>query len=219
MLPERLNAVLAVLYLVFNEGYSATSGQSLIRVPLSSEAIRLGRVLCELMPDEPEAIGLLALMLLQDSRREARVSSTGDLVVLEEQDRTLWNREQINEGTRLVEHALRLRRPGPYQIQAAIAALHGAARSPEDTDWTQIAWLYKALVRITGSPIVELNYAAAVAMAESPDRGLDLMDPAGRFGRFGSIPSVPCGSRRPSAETGSSRRGGRGVPVRAGPDE
>jgi RNA polymerase sigma-70 factor (ECF subfamily) len=176
LLPERLDAVLAVLYLVFNEGYSASSGHSLIRRELCAEGIRLGRVLCELMPDEPEALGLLALMLLHDSRRDARTGHRGELVVLEEQDRTLWRKEQIDEGSKLVERALRMRRAGPYQLQAAIAALHCQASRPEDTDWDQIAQLYGELQRITPTPIVALNRAVAVAMAGCPADGLRLLD-------------------------------------------
>jgi RNA polymerase sigma-70 factor, ECF subfamily len=176
-LPERVEAVLAVLYLVFNEGYSATAGDALVRRELSAEAIRLGRILAELMPDEPEVLGLLALMLLQDSRREARVSPDGDLVLLEDQDRSRWDGAEIEEGTALVDRAQRLGRPGPYQLQAAIAALHGAAGRPQDTDWPQIALLYGRLAELRPTPVVELNRAAAVAMAEGPDRGLELMEP------------------------------------------
>jgi RNA polymerase sigma-70 factor, ECF subfamily len=176
-LPERLEAVLAVLYLVFNEGYAATAGDALVRRELCAEAIRLGRILMELMPDEPEAIGLLALMLLQDSRRETRVSAEGDLVLLEDQDRTRWDRAEIEEGTALVDRALRLGRPGRYQIQAAVAALHGAAARPEDTDWPQIALLYGRLAELQPTPVVALNRAVAVAMAEGPERGLELMEP------------------------------------------
>src|SRR5919106_731891 len=148
-----------------------------IRRELCAEAIRLGRVLATLMPDEPEVLGLLALMLLQDSRREARVSPAGELVLLEEQDRSGWDRAEIEEGTALVDRALRVGRPGPYQLQAAIAALHGAAGRPEDTDWPQISLLYARLAEIRPTPVVELNRAAAVAMAEGPERGLELMAP------------------------------------------
>jgi RNA polymerase sigma-70 factor (ECF subfamily) len=176
LLPERLDAVLAVLYLVFNEGYSASSGDSLIRRELCSEGIRLGRVLCELMPDEPEALGLLAVMLLHDSRRDARTGPRGELIVLEEQDRTLWRKEQIDEGSKLVERALRMRRAGPYQLQAAIAALHCQARRPDDTDWDQIANLYGELLVISPTPVVALNRAVAVAMAGVPADGLRLLD-------------------------------------------
>ena len=180
LLPERTEAVLAVVYLIFNEGYAATSGSVLIRQPLCAEAIRLGRVLLELMPDEPQAYGLLALMLLQDSRSSARVYSKGDLVILEDQDRTLWDQNEILEGTGLVERGLKMRRPGPYQIQAAIAALHGEARLADETDWPQIAALYATLTGLIPSPIVELNRAVAVAMAQGLEHGLKMMDRLGR---------------------------------------
>jgi RNA polymerase sigma-70 factor (ECF subfamily) len=176
-LPERLEAVLAVLYLVFNEGYAATAGDALVRRELSAEAIRLGRVLAELMPDEPEVLGLLALMLLQDARREARVSSEGDLVLLEDQDRSRWDRAEIEQGTALVDRAIRLGRPGPYQLQASIAALHDAADRAEHTDWRQISLLYARLAEFRPTPVVALNRAVAVAMADGPDRGLALMEP------------------------------------------
>jgi len=175
-LPERLEAVLAVLYLVFNEGYSATAGDSLIRRELCAEAIRLGRTLVELMPDEPEALGLLALMLLHDSRRDARMGPTGELIVLEEQDRSLWDQSQIEEGAALVERALRMRRAGAFQLQAAISALHCQALRAEDTDWKQIAELYTELLRLQPTPVVGLNRAVAVAMANSPADGLQLLD-------------------------------------------
>src|SRR5262249_49823753 len=153
--------VRAVIYLIFSEGYSATAGDSLTRRDLCAEAIRLGRVLCELMPNEPENLGLLALMLLQDSRRDARINEQGELVTLEEQDRPLWDRNEIEEGVRLVETALRLRRVGFYQLQAAIAAVHAEAKAAGKTDWPQIVALYKELMRISPSPIVALNHAAA----------------------------------------------------------
>ena len=176
LLPERVAAVLAVIYLVFNEGYSATAGDSLIRRELCLEAIRLGRVLVQLMPDEPEALGLLGLMLLHDSRRRARVSPTGEPVLLEDQDRTLWDPARMDEGRSLVTRALRSRRVGPYQLQAAIAALHAEPPTPEQTDWPQIAALYGRLVDLTPSAVVELNRAVAVAMAFGPERGLELID-------------------------------------------
>jgi RNA polymerase sigma-70 factor (ECF subfamily) len=175
LLPERLDSVLAVLYLIFNEGYSATSGDALVRRELCAEAIRLGRVLTDLMPDEPEALGLLALMLLHDARRESRTSADGNLVLLEEQDRARWNPAQIQEGTRLVERALRMRRAGPYQIQAAIAAVHCEAASAADTDWRQIASLYEALEQLQPSPVITLNRAVAIAMAGSPEDGLAVL--------------------------------------------
>ncbi len=175
-LVERTSAVLSVLYLLFNEGYSASSGADLMRQSLSAEAIRLGRTLCTLMPDEPEAIGLLALMLLQDARRDARVDDRGDLVLLEDQDRTRWNGSQIDEGCALLDAAVRLRRPGPYQVQAAIAACHAQAPDAGQTDWTEIAALYAELARLSPSPVIELNRAVAVAMAEGPAAGLALLD-------------------------------------------
>jgi RNA polymerase sigma-70 factor (ECF subfamily) len=174
-LPDRLDTVLQVVYLVFNEGYSASSGESLTRSDLSGEAIRLGRLLVELLP-EPEAVGLLALMLLQESRRVARTSPAGDLVLLNDQDRSLWNREQIAEGKTLVERALSSRRFGPYALQAAIAAVHAEASNAAATDWAQIVGLYDVLVRAEPSPVVELNRAVAVAMRDGPEAGLALID-------------------------------------------
>lgn len=182
LLPERLDGVLAVLYLIFNEGYAATSGDALIRRELCDEAIRLARVLVDLLarepslPDDPEARGLLALMLLHHARRYARVDADGDAVLLEEQDRDLWDRAEIAEGMALLDRALALHRADPYQIQAAIAALHDEAAMAAATDWPQIAALYATLTRLTPSPVVALNRAVAVAMAEGPDRGLALLD-------------------------------------------
>jgi RNA polymerase sigma-70 factor (ECF subfamily) len=176
-LPERLDTVLHVIYLAFNEGYSASSGPSLTRHDLSVEAIRLTRLLLELLTEpEPEASGLLALMLLQESRRAARTSSTGELILLSDQDRSLWARDQIAEGARLVEAALSSRRFGPYTLQAAIAAVHAEAPTAEATDWTQIVGLYDVLMRADPSPVVELNRAAAVAMRDGPAGGLALVD-------------------------------------------
>jgi RNA polymerase sigma-70 factor (ECF subfamily) len=174
-LPERLDAVLRVVYLVFNEGYAASSGASVVRADLSSEAIRLARQLVELLP-EPEVRGLLALMLLHDARRAARVSSAGELVALDDQDRSLWNRRSIAEGAALVETALRSRRFGPYTLQAAIAAVHAEAPSAAATDWRQIVGLYDLLLRAAPSPVVELNRAVAVAMDEGLDAGIALVD-------------------------------------------
>ena len=174
-LPDRLETVLRVVYLVFNEGYSASSGGSLTRHDLSGEAIRLGRVLIGLLP-EPEAVGLLALMLLQDSRHAARTSPNGDLILLEDQDRSLWNTDQIAEGLALVERALSSRRIGPYTIQAAIAAVHAQAQSAVATDWGQIIALYDVLMQADPSPVVELNRAAAVSMRDGPLAGLTLID-------------------------------------------
>lgn len=174
-LPERLDAVLRVVYLVFNEGYAASSGASLTRADLSGEAIRLGRLLVELLP-EPEALGLLALMLLHESRRAARAAPSGDLILLEDQDRSLWNREQITEGLALVEQALSSRRFGPYSLQAAIAAVHAQAPSAAATDWAEIVALYDVLLRVEPSAVIELNRAVAVAMRDGPEAGLSLID-------------------------------------------
>jgi RNA polymerase sigma-70 factor, ECF subfamily len=174
-LPERLDQVLRVIYLVFNEGYAASSGAAVTRHDLSGEAIRLGRLLVELLP-EPEAIGLLALMLLHESRRAARTSPAGELVLLADQDRSLWDRAQIEEGRALVERALSSRRVGPYTLQAAIAAVHAEARSAGATDWEQIVGLYDVLARVDPTPVVELNRAVAVAMRDGPAAGLTIID-------------------------------------------
>jgi RNA polymerase sigma-70 factor (ECF subfamily) len=176
LLPERLPPVLACVYLVFSEGYAATSGDDLVRCELCDEAIRLGRLVVELMPDEPEARGLLALLLMHDSRRDARVSVEGHVVLLEEQDRSTWDHDRIAEGTTELERALLRRRPGPYQLQAAIAGLHATAPSWAGTDWPQIAALYGELARVAPSPVVELNRAVAVAFTEGPAAGLAVVD-------------------------------------------
>ena len=183
-LPARLASVQAVIYLIFNEGYSATAGEDLIRRELCAEAIRLGRTLCQLSPDEPENLGLLALMLLHDSRRDARVNGAGELVVLEEQDRSRWIADQIEEGLRLVPRALSMHRPGPYQLQAAIAAVHAEARSAADTDWAQIAVLYAELSQIAPSAVISLNHAVAVAMGDRLEEGLALIDKLGAAGEL-----------------------------------
>lgn len=181
-LPERLSSVQSVIYLVFNEGYSATAGDSLIRRELCAEAIRLGRTLCELLPGEPENLGLLALMLLHDSRRDARMDRQGKLVTLEEQDRSLWDLERIREGTALLNRALRMRQAAPYQLQAAISAIHAEAASPAETDWQEIALIYQELMRLSPSPIVALNHAVAVAMSDGLERGLAEIDQVGASG-------------------------------------
>ena len=193
VLPERTGAVLAVLYLLFNEGYSATAGADLVRRNLCAEAIRLSRTLVTLMPDEPEASGLLALMLLHDSRRSARVDATGDLVPLEEQDRTRWDRAAIDEGITLLEAALRRGEPGPYQVHAAIAACHAEATEAAITDWAEIAVLYRELGRMTPSPVVELNRAVALAMSDGPDAGLrvvDALDASGVLAGYHLLPAT-----------------------------
>jgi len=184
LLGERLEPVQAVLYLIFNEGYLATSGAQLVRGDLCAEAIRLCRVLCELLPKNSENMGLLALMLLHDSRRAARLDSHGELISLEEQDRTLWNADQIREGAHLVEEALRLRPVGPYQLQAAIAAIHAQAPAPDATDWRQIAALYAELAKYSPTPVVALNHAVAVAMSDGLSQGLATIDALGVSGEL-----------------------------------
>jgi RNA polymerase sigma-70 factor (ECF subfamily) len=183
-LPERLSGVLAVLYLIFNEGWSASGGDRLVRGELCNEAIRLTRMLARLMPDEAEVAGLLALMLLHDSRREARVDRSGALVLLEDQDRSLWDRGRIREGERLLDAALRRRRVGPYQLQAAIAALHATAETPEETDYGQIAALYRELARHSPSPVIEVNRAVAVGRFAGPEAGLAVLEPVLASGRL-----------------------------------
>jgi RNA polymerase sigma-70 factor (ECF subfamily) len=190
-LPERLQTVLGVVYLIFNEGYAATADDELVRPDLCAEAIRLARLVAELMPDEPEALGLLALMRLHDARREARVDPSGALVPLEEQDRSRWSIEAIAEGLAILDRALALRRRGPYQIQAAIAALHARAVRAADTDWPQIAALYRGLVAEHPSAVVELNAAVAIAMAEGPERGLAWMDELDASGELAGYHLLP----------------------------
>ncbi len=175
LLSERTAGVLAVVYLLFNEGYAASAGADLVRLGLCAEAIRLARALAGLMPDEPEALGLLALMLLHNARRVTRTDAAGDLVTLEDQDRSRWDRAEIEEGTSLLEAALRRGRPGPYQVQAAIAACHATAADAAGTDWAQIALLYERLARLVPSPVIELTRGVAVAMADGPEAGLELV--------------------------------------------
>jgi RNA polymerase sigma-70 factor, ECF subfamily len=188
LLPERLDGVLHVIYLIFNEGYDASSGDALIRRELCGEAIRLGRVLLSLMPDEPEVLGLLALMLLHDARREARVGERGELVLLDDQDRSRWDRGRIEEGRALLDRAFRMRRVGRFQLEAAIAALHDEATTPVETDWRQIALLYGELANRAPSAVVELNRAVAVAMASGPEQGLVLIDDLAASGELESYP-------------------------------
>jgi RNA polymerase sigma-70 factor (ECF subfamily) len=184
LLAERLDGVLAVLYLVYNEGHTASAGDELERRELSAEAIRLARLLVSLMPDEPEVLGLLAVMLLHDARSEARTSELGELVLLEDQDRSRWDRAKIEEGRALVERALRHGRPGSYQLQAAIAAVHDEAATTGETDWPQIALLYRELMTFAPSPVVELNQAVAVAMTDGPALGLAMVDALEAEGRL-----------------------------------
>jgi RNA polymerase sigma-70 factor (ECF subfamily) len=193
LLPERTPGVLGVLYLLFNEGYSATAGSDLVRQNLSAEAIRLARVLARLMPDEPETSGLLALMLLHDARRAARLDGQGDLVTLEDQDRGRWDAAEISEGVAVLEAALRRGRPGPYQVQAAIAACHATAPTADRTDWAQIAALYTELLKFVPTPVVELNHAVAVGMARGPEAGLPLveaLEAAGQLAGYHLLPAT-----------------------------
>jgi RNA polymerase sigma-70 factor, ECF subfamily len=191
LLPERTGGVLAVLYLLFNEGYAATAGADLVRQSLCTEAIRLARTLADLMPDEPETLGLLALMLLQHSRRAARVDDAGDLVTLEEQDRSRWDTSEIDEGLALLDDALRHDGAGYYQLQAAIAACHATAQHAADTDWTRIAVLYARLAELAPSPVVELNRAVAVAMADGPAAGLELVEELAASGALAGYHLLP----------------------------
>jgi RNA polymerase sigma-70 factor (ECF subfamily) len=191
LLPERTAGVLAVLYLLFNEGYSATAGADLLRLDLSAEGIRLARLLARLLPGEPETGGLLALMLLQDSRRRARVDDAGELVTLEDQDRSQWDRAEIDEGRQILDAALSAGDPGPYQVQAAIAACHATADRAGDTDWRTIARLYGQLARLIPSPVVELNRAVAVSMADGPAAGLELVDALAASGALAGYHLLP----------------------------
>ena len=190
-LPDRLVAVLAVIYALFNEGYGASGGADLVRTGLCAEAIRLARLLAELMPDEPEALGLLSLMVLHDARRSARVDAAGDLVTLEDQDRSLWDATAIEQACAVLDAAARLRRPGPYQVQAAIAACHASAPTAAATDWNQIALLYERLTQMVPSPVVALNRAVAVAMADGPAAGLILVDALEQSGALSDYHLLP----------------------------
>ena len=210
LLPERVPGVLGVLYLLFNEGYSATAGANLVRQNLCAEAIRLARVLVSLMPDEPEASGLLALMLLHDARRAARLDGAGDLVTLEDQDRSRWDGAEIGEGVSILEAGLRRGQPGPYQVQAAIAACHATAPTAGDTDWAQIAALYEQLMRFLPTPVVELNHAVAVAMARGRRRACRWWRP---WRRRGSWPAITC-SPRPGPTCSAVSAGGPRRPPR-----
>ncbi|MFF5477533.1 RNA polymerase sigma factor [Streptomyces sp. NPDC012935] len=204
LLPERTTGVLGVIYLLFNEGYAATAGADLVRTNLCAEAIRLARVLARLMPDEPEVLGLLALLLLHDARRHTRVDAAGDLVTLEDQDRTAWDRAEADEGADLLETALRRGRPGPYQIQAAIAACHTTAPTAEDTDWADIAALYGELARRVPSAVVRLNRAVAVGMAEGTDAGLALvaeLEGEGELAGYHLLPATRADLLRRSGRT------------------
>ena len=202
-LPERVETVLSVLYFIFNEGYASTDASSLLRPDLVAEAIRLARLAVELLPEETEARGLLALMLLTDARRLARITSEGDFVPLDDQDRTRWNRPQIDEGLALLDEALTRRKAGPYQIQAAIAALHARAKTPADTDWPQIAALYKGLLRVMPTPVVELNAAVALGMATGLERGLAWIE------KLGAHPEMTRYHLLPAAKADMLRRLGR----------
>ncbi len=207
LLPERTTGVLGVVYLLFNEGYAASSGADLVRTNLCEEAIRLARVLARLMPDEPEVLGLLALVLLHDARRNTRVDAAGELVTLEDQDRTRWDRAEVDEGAALLETALRRGRPGPYQIQAAIAACHTTAATPDDTDWADIAALYGELARFVPSAVVRLNRAVAVGMAESPEAGLALvaeLEEAGDLAGYHLLPATRADLLRRMGRTGEA---------------
>ena len=213
LLPERLGSVLAVLYLIFNEGYAASAGDALVRRELCAEALRLGRVLAELMPDEGEALGLLALLLLHDARREGRVGPAGELVLLEDQDRDRWDPAKIGEGIRLLDQAMRRGPPGPYRLQAGVAALHAVAPTAATTDWRRILALYDRLMEVAGSPVVALNRAVAVAMVDGPAAGLELMDALAASGDLDGYHLLHAGradllrrlGRRPEAATAYRR--------------